>query len=182
VLITISGVPGSGKTTVAKLVASELGLEHVYAGNMFREQASQAGLSLAEYLARAETDPSIDREIDRRMQERAARGEAVLEGRLAAFMAEKAGMPALTVFLGASESVRASRITGREGGATDERLREIQARESSDRQRYRTIYGVDYHDDARYDLFMETDGRTPEEVARAIVAKARERFPTGSPA
>ena len=72
-LITISGLPGSGKTTVAQLVAGELGLEHVYAGNIFREQARRAGLSLPEYLARAETDPSIDRELDRQMQERAGR-------------------------------------------------------------------------------------------------------------
>lgn len=181
-LITISGVPGSGKTTVAKLVAGELGLEHVYAGNIFREQAARAGLSLAEYVARAETDPSIDRELDRRMQERAAGGDAVLEGRLAAVMADEARVPALKVFLGASETVRAERITGREGGATDERLREIQVRETSDRQRYRDIYGVDYHDLARYDLTMDTDGHTPEEVARAIVAAARSRFPPGSTA
>lgn len=181
VLITISGVPGSGKTTVARLVAAELGLEHVYAGNIFREQASRAGLSLVEYLRRAETDPSIDRELDRRMQERAAVGAAVLEGRLAAVMADRAGVPALKVFLDASEAVRARRIAGREGGATDERLREIQAREASDRQRYRAIYGVDYHDLARYDLHMDTDGRTPEEVAGAIVAAARKRFAPGSP-
>ena len=41
-LITISGLPGSGKTTVARLVAAELGLEHVYAGNIFRRQAEDA--------------------------------------------------------------------------------------------------------------------------------------------
>ncbi len=180
-LITISGLPGSGKTTVARLVAAELGLEHVYAGNIFREQAKRAGLSLPEYLARAETDPSIDRELDRRMQERAGQGPAVLEGRLAAFMADQAGADALKIFLDASEGVRAFRITGREGGEADERLREIQAREASDWRRYRDIYGVDYHQLDRYDLVMDTDGRTPEEVARAIVAAARARF-AGPPA
>ena len=40
-LIAISGVPGSGKTTVAKLVAARLGLEHVYAGDIFRRQAGR---------------------------------------------------------------------------------------------------------------------------------------------
>jgi predicted cytidylate kinase len=176
VLITISGLPGSGKTTVARLVAATLRLEHVYAGNIFREQARAHGLSLEDYLRRAEEDSSIDRELDARMRERAAEGEAVLEGRLAAFMAEQAGVPALRVFLDAAEGVRAERIYGREGGMVDQRRREMHEREQSDRRRYREIYGVDYHDHARYDLVMDTTGRTPEEVAQAIVAEARTRF------
>ena len=175
-LITISGVPGSGKTTVARLVARELGLEHVYAGDIFRRQAEAAGLSLAEYLALAERDDSIDRELDARMRERAGKGDAVLEGRLAGFMADEAGVPALRVFLDASETVRAERIAQREGGATAERLAEIQRRETSDRMRYRELYGVDYHDPARYDLVMATDGRTPEQLAAAIVGRARRHF------
>ena len=180
VLITISGLPGSGKTTVARLVARELGLEHVYAGNIFRRQAEAHGLTLAEYLARAETDASIDRELDRHMEERARRGDAVLEGRLAAFMAEKAGAEALRVFLEASEDTRARRISDREGGAAAERLREIQAREASDHRRYLDLYGVDYHDHARYDLVMEKDRRTPEEIAQAIVERAHARFAADS--
>jgi len=101
----------------------------------------------------------------------------VLEGRLTAYIADKAGAAALKVFLDASEDVRAERITGREGGATAERLREIQAREDSDRHRYRVLYGVDYHDPGRYDLVMLTDRQTPEELARAIVRESRARFP-----
>jgi len=175
-LITISGLPGSGKTTVARLVARELGLEHVYAGEIFRRQAEERGLPLAEYVRMAESDESIDRDLDAQMLRRAAAGNAVLEGRLAAYMAQQAGTPALRIFLEASEAVRAERIAGREGGATTERLREIQAREASDRWRYQQIYGVDYHDPARYDLVMQTDRRTPEELAGAIVAKCRAHF------
>jgi predicted cytidylate kinase len=173
VLITISGLPGSGKTTVARLVAQALGLEHVYAGDVFRRQAEAAGLSLEEYARRAESDHSIDRRLDDTMRARAKQGSAVLEGRLAAFMAEQAGVPALRVFLDAPEPVRAARIAEREGGDTGERLRQTQAREASDARRYREIYGVDYHDQARYDLVLRTDGRSPEELASAIVARAR---------
>ena len=175
-LITISGLPGSGKTTVARLVAAALRLEHVYAGNIFRRQAEEAGLTLQEYVRRAETDRTIDKQLDDRMRERARAGNAVLEGRLAAVMAAEAGMDALRVFLDASEAVRADRITNREGGATLERLQEIQARETSDRRRYREIYGVDYHDHTLYDAVVETDRRTPEDLAEEIVERARVRF------
>jgi cytidylate kinase len=156
-------------------VAAELGLEHVYAGDLFRRQAEARGLSLEEYARRAETDHSIDRTLDEQMRRRAAAGDAVLEGRLAAFMAAEAGVPALRVFLDAPEAVRAGRIVGREGGDSAARLREIQTREASDARRYREIYGVDYHDRARYDLVIETADRTPEEVAREIVRAARRR-------
>jgi len=176
VLITISGLPGSGKTTVARLVAQALGLEHVYAGDIFRRQAEAHGLTLEQYARRAESDHSIDRALDAQMRRRAAQGSAVLEGRLAAFMADAAAVPALRVFLSASEAVRATRIVGREGGDPKERLREIQAREDSDARRYREIYGFDYHDPARYDLVLDTDGRDPDEVARTIV-EAAERDP-----
>ncbi len=175
-LITISGLPGSGKTTVARLVADQLGLEHVYAGNIFRRQAEDAGLTLQEYLRRAESDPGIDRRLDDKMRERAKSGHAVLEGRLAGFVADEAKADALKVFLNASEAVRAARITNREGGVTAERLREIQARETSDWRRYRDIYGVDYHDHSLYDVVVETDRRTPEDLAQEIVKHARVRF------
>jgi CMP/dCMP kinase len=174
VLITISGAPGSGKTTVARVVAGALGLEHVYAGDLFRRQAADRGLSLEEYARRAETDHSIDRALDAQMCERAKAGDAVLEGRLAAFMAEEAGVPALRVYLDAPERVRAERIVSREGGDARRRLEEIQHREASDARRYREIYGVDYHQPDRYDLVIRTDGRSPEDVAAEIVARARQ--------
>jgi cytidylate kinase len=38
-IITISGLPGSGKTTVARMVAERIGFRHYSAGNMRGEMA-----------------------------------------------------------------------------------------------------------------------------------------------
>jgi cytidylate kinase len=70
-LITISGVPGSGKTTVAKLLAARLALPHVYAGDLYRQEAKRRGLSLEQFNHLCERDHSIDRTLDAQMAERA---------------------------------------------------------------------------------------------------------------
>ena len=70
----------------------------------------------------------------------------------------------------------AERIASREGGATEQRLHEIQEREASDRSRYQDLYGVDYRDRGRYDLVLSTDDRSPDDLAREIVAASRAHF------
>jgi predicted cytidylate kinase len=175
-LITISGVPGSGKTTVAKLLAARLGLPHVYAGDLYRQEAKRRGLSLEEFNALAERDHSIDRALDAQMADRARQGDVVLEGRLAGYLAAANGLPALKVWLDASDEVRAHRVAQREGANWQAVLEENRTRHRSDSSRYNAIYGYDLADTAVYDVVMTTDERTPEAVVEALVAAARERF------
>jgi cytidylate kinase len=171
-LITVSGLPGSGKTTVAALVSDRLRLRHVYAGDLFRKEAESRGLTLEDFARLAEQDHEIDRTLDRKMLEVARDGDVVLEGRLAGFMAHRAGLSAVKVRLEAREDVRAERIAKREGGGLEDVRRRMQAREQSDARRYRTIYGFDYYDRGLYDLVIETDARTPEDTADLIANRA----------
>ena len=97
-LITISGVPGSGKTTVAKLLADRLGLPHVYAGDLYRQEAKKRGLSLEAFNELCEKDHSIDRALDEAMAARARAGNVVLEGRLAGYLAAENHLQALKVW------------------------------------------------------------------------------------
>ncbi len=175
-LITISGTPGSGKTTVARLLAKQLGIAHVYAGDLYRRAAEARGLSLEAFNRLAEKDHSIDRELDARMAEYARRGGVILEGRLAAFLALQEDTDALKVWLTASDGVRAQRVSQREGGDQREQLRVNDERQRSDARRYLEIYGFDLEDISIYDLILYSDDQSPESLAETIARQARQRF------
>ena len=178
-LITISGTPGSGKTTVAKLLSAELGIPHVYAGDIYRQEAQSRGMTLAELNALAEVDHSIDRALDDRMADYARKGGVVLEGRLAAFISLQERVDALKVWLTASDDVRAERVAEREQQDSRAVLAQNTARHASDASRYKTIYGWDLDNTSIYDLILSTDHRRPEQVAAELVAAARAHFQAG---
>jgi len=90
-LLTISGLPGSGTTTVGKLLAEHYSVEMISAGDVFRGLAKERGVTLAEFGRLAESNPSIDVEIDKRQSDIANSSDnLILEGRLAGQMAKKA--------------------------------------------------------------------------------------------
>ena len=55
-IITISGIAGSGKSTVAKLLAKKLNYNHYSIGEFMRDIAKEKNTSLLELSNLAETD------------------------------------------------------------------------------------------------------------------------------
>ena len=168
--ITISGPPGSGKTTACRLLSERLGLEMIVFGKIFREMAAEKGLTLGELGAIAEEDPSIDRMIDERILEM-ARGnpDIILESRLSAHMLSRHGIPAFKVYLDASPEVRFARIGLREGETLEQAIESTVERAKSEARRYLMYYGIDIEDRGVYDLVVDTGSKTPDEVVQAIV-------------
>ncbi|MDR0334409.1 MAG: AAA family ATPase [Methanomassiliicoccaceae archaeon] len=168
--ITISGPPGSGKTTVCDKLSSALSFSAVVFGRIFRELADERGLSLSELGIIAENDFSIDRMIDSRLVTIARENnDIVLESRLAAYMLTAAGIPAFRVYLNASPEVRIRRIGTRDNETFDEALAKTTERQASEEKRYKMYYGIDINDTSVYDMMIDTDTTTADEVADMII-------------
>ncbi|MEA1869746.1 MAG: AAA family ATPase [Euryarchaeota archaeon] len=170
-IITISGLPGSGTSTVSAILSRRIGLEVVSAGDIFRKMAKDRGLTLEEFGASASDSEEIDREIDRFQKEIAsdARNEGkdiILEGRLSAWMAE----PDLAVFVTAPRAVRAARVSHREGIPVSDATTQIRERELCEAARYEKYYGIDIDDPGIYDLVINSGNWDQHGVAGIVAA------------
>lgn len=169
--ITISGPPGSGKTTACNKLSEILGLKAVVFGRIFRDLAAEKNLSLGELGAIAEADPSIDKMIDTRILDIARENpNIILESRLSAYMLERNDIPAFKIYLDASPAVRMSRVGIREGYTAEEVEAETLERQKSEAKRYMMYYGINIEDRSVYDLIINTDELTPDEVISKILS------------
>jgi cytidylate kinase len=172
VLVTVSGLPGSGTSTVAHLLAQRLGVAHVDGGTVFRAMASERGLDLRAFSAVAEANPDIDVELDARLAAFARGGNLVLESRLAGWIAANEGIAGTRVWIDGDERVRAQRVARREEIELPQALEANRAREASERRRYATLYGIDLDDRSVYDLVIDATNQSAESVAESIATAA----------
>ena len=169
-LVSIGGLPGSGKTTVSTLLAKKLELPHINAGDIFRTLAQKKGLTLEEFGVFAERLPKVDQSIDAKLLDVARKKpDAILEGRLAGRMLLKEGLRSTKVWLQAPLKIRANRVAERENVSFESALATIHERERSEWDRYYRLYRIDLNDLSDYDLIIDTEERTPEQIAETII-------------
>jgi cytidylate kinase len=167
--ITISGLPGTGKTTVARLLEKHLGLRYVYSGEIFRQLAQKYKMTLEEFGTYCETHREIDEELDQYQLGILQKGNVIVEGRISGWLAFQNHIPAVKVLLEADIDIRAGRIVKREQGDVKKRKKEILKREKSEATRYKKYYGIDVRDTSIYDVIIDAGDKTPEEIMEIIV-------------
>jgi cytidylate kinase len=168
VIVAIAGQIGVGKSTVARALAERLGVRYFSAGEAFREAAQRRGLTVLELNRLAEQQTDVDRDIDRAQADLARAGPCVVESRLAGWMVDAD----LKVWLRADFAVRAARVARREGVALEAAERDLRAREASEWQRYRTLYGIDTNDLSAYHLVVDTAYWSAADVVEAVALLA----------
>ncbi|MDM7275159.1 MAG: AAA family ATPase [Thermoprotei archaeon] len=164
--IVVSGSPGSGKSTYARRLSIDLGLKYYSSGEIFRAIARERGVSIVELSRMAESDPSVDIEIERKTLSIAEKGGVVIDSHLAAWIL--ASTADMLVYVKAPLKVRAERLAARDGKSVAESYREIIAREESQAFRFAKYYGLDTRDLSIFHLILDTGAYSLEEAYSII--------------
>ncbi len=141
-------------------------LKRVSAGGIFRQLATERGVTLEEFSKIAEEDETIDRELDARIKSEAEKGNVMLDGQLAAIMA--GDHADIKILLVASLRTRVKRIAARDGVSYEDALHETETREMIERARYKEFYSYDVADFSIYDLVINTEKYDLEGVTAII--------------
>lgn len=176
-IITITGDEGSGKSTIAKLLAEKLNMKSYYVGGMRREFAEKRGMTLAEYNKLGETDESTDKEVDQ-WQEKLGKNEDnfIIQGRTSHFLIPQA----LKLYFKTSEKVGAERAWKdlQEGRRRNEAsninsledvIKSRQERKASDVKRYMQYYNYDMYNLDDFDFIIDTTDMDIEGVFSEVL-------------
>lgn len=171
VRLTVGGLPGTGTSTLCKLLQERLGAPYTYAGQIFRDEAARRGLDLAAFGALCQEDSSVDQALDDQQVALLRESEdLILEGRLSGWLAHRNDVDALKVWVTCEPAERMRRITERDGGDVAAQEAKTLAREASEADRYQRYYGIDLADTSVYDAVLDSTRASPEELADAVVA------------
>ncbi len=181
-IITISGTPGSGKSTAAEMLAKKLEAERIYVGGIRRELAREKGMTLQELNQYAATHPETDVDVDKMAASKARELEkkgaiVIVEGRTQFYFLPES----IKIFMKVRPEEGAKRIwKDLQNKATQEKRNEgniasfeamkkrIYEREEEDAARYKKYYQIDHRDESQYDFVIDTTNLTPEKVVEKI--------------
>ncbi|HLC89166.1 MAG TPA: AAA family ATPase [Candidatus Nanoarchaeia archaeon] len=182
-IITISGTPGSGKSTIAKILQQKLSAKRIYVGGIRREIARKKSMTLEELNQYAQTHPETDVDVDQQVAAQAQlldkkRKIVVVEGRTQFHFLPKS----IKVYIKVDSEEGARRIwKDLQNQQTREQRNEgnifsfaqmkkrIRERLQEDNERYKKYYRVEYLDESNYDLVIDTTKITAEQAAEKII-------------
>ncbi len=176
VVICVSGMTGSGKSTVAKRLAAKYGLGYFSGGNALKALAQEEGYNSdvtgwwetaegLKFLEQRMGDPAFDRRIDEKLLEMAEQGNVVLDSWTVPWLLKDG----FKIWLEASPQVRAKRVVNRDAISIEEAIDALTKKDERTRHIYKSLYRFDLgHDLSPFNLVLATDELDPEEVFHAV--------------
>ncbi len=175
-IITISGKPGSGKSSTADKVAEMLGYTRHSSGDMVRNLLSREGVTLAEYNNRAKNDHALDEKVDEYLRNLRTKQDIVVDSRLGFYWIPES----FKVYLDLDLQVATARIykdaidnkmrskSGELVASLGDAARAVNERMNAEQQRFKDLYNVDPYNPAHFDLIIDTSRHSPQTVALSV--------------
>lgn len=171
-IITITGKPCCGKSTMAEIFCKKYNFERIYAGAIFKEEAKKLGLSVKE-LSLSQQYFEIDYRVDNYLKDVYAtrlNENILIESRPAFGFMPKA----FNVFIDVDDDTMAQRLfnsdrTGKESvKSLSEAKQECLTRYSADCAKYKKLYNIDCDNMDNYSFVIDNSNLTPEQTADKI--------------
>tara|TARA_B100001939_G_scaffold337072_1_gene340896 strand:- start:559 stop:1191 length:633 start_codon:yes stop_codon:yes gene_type:complete len=181
-IITISGKPGSGKSSTADKVAELLGYTRHSSGDMVRKILAKKHMSLEEYNSKAETDHDLDAKVDEQLRELRDGKDIIVDSRLGFYWIPES----FKVYLDLDLDIATARIfkdtvsnsmrsaVGTSSGSLNDVSRQVKQRMLNEQRRFKKMYGVDPYSINNFDLVIDTSRQNPQSVAIAVFDNYRE--------
>ncbi|MEX0930931.1 MAG: cytidylate kinase family protein [Candidatus Paceibacterota bacterium] len=180
-IITISGKPGSGKSTISKELSSVLGYKHFSSGDLFRVIAREKHVTVDKINLLAETDTSIDTMVDQKLRDICINeDEIVIDSRMAWYWIPQS----FKIYLNLDLSIAADRIYNTnnkerfENEVTSKNVKEyeeqLKVRLRSEEKRYMKLYQQNPYDTVHYDLVIDTHYNNPKQIIEIITRSYEE--------
>lgn len=181
-ILTISGLPGQGTSTLARFLTDELGMELYNAGLYHRHKAEERGLSIEEFMRRIDEiqrkeNVDFDLQLERKVLEMAHRKDGILfEARLSGVLLRD--IAKVRIWVSCDQESAARRFARREEMSDKEGLKEMNERGQVEVERFKRIYGVDITDLDHYNVVVDNSGdldETKENLMNKVKKKIDEK-------
>ncbi|MFH1376714.1 MAG: (d)CMP kinase [Candidatus Woesearchaeota archaeon] len=170
-IISICGMSGSGKSNVAKLLAEKLGMKHYSIGDIRRNMAIERNITLKRLNDVGEHQKFTDKQADDKCF-KLGKEEAnfVIDGRLVYHFIPES----VKIFLKSHLRIRAEKAYIDEKKMEEFRdlgdaIAALIGREKSDQYRFKKYYEIDCNNELQYDLIINTDYLSFEEVVDKVI-------------
>jgi cytidylate kinase len=175
-VICISGLAGTGKSTLSKKLADKYHLRYFSGGDVLKELAKQEGYDVSvqgwwespeglKFLNERVNDPKFDKTVDDKLLEYAQQGNVLLDSWTMPWLLKEG----FKIWLEASLEKRAARVAIRDGITVAEAFEVLKEKEARTKAIYKSLYGFVLGEDFKpFDFILDTDNLSANEVFEVL--------------
>ena len=175
-VICVSGMAGTGKSTVAKKLAKRYCMRYYSGGDALKELAVEEGYDASKigfwespvgiaFLKQRENDPKFDKTVDQKLLEQAKHGNVLLDSWAMPWLVKEG----FKIWLMASIEKRAERVAKRDNLTVEKALEMLEEKESRTKAIFEKLYGFKLDEDFKpFHLVLDTDNMNADEVYSVV--------------